>query len=105
MAKGYWMVHVEVEDVEAFKAYVAAVVDVFKKYDARFWHGQGSLKLWKARRVHVIQFLSFLAIKQLLIAGIAPNIKRSKPYVKMLASLISPLLKVYNLVHKRAASA
>ncbi|RYG01174.1 MAG: DUF1330 domain-containing protein [Chitinophagaceae bacterium] len=36
MAKGYWMVHVEVEDAEAFNAYATAVVDIFKKYDAHF---------------------------------------------------------------------
>lgn len=36
MAKGYWMVHVEVENAEAFNAYVAEVADVFKKYDAHF---------------------------------------------------------------------
>ena len=36
MAKGYWMVHIEVDDAASFSAYVAAVTDVFKKNGAHY---------------------------------------------------------------------
>lgn len=42
MAKGYWMVHVELDDAEAFKAYVDVVADIFKKYGARYLARAGS---------------------------------------------------------------
>ncbi len=36
MAKGYWIAHVDVEDPEAYKAYVAANAKAFAKYGGRF---------------------------------------------------------------------
>ncbi|MEO8164661.1 MAG: DUF1330 domain-containing protein [Betaproteobacteria bacterium] len=36
MAKGYWVAHVDVNDPEAYKAYVAANGQAFSKYGARF---------------------------------------------------------------------
>ena len=36
MAKGYWIAHVDVDDPEAYKAYVAANAVPFAKYGARF---------------------------------------------------------------------
>jgi uncharacterized protein (DUF1330 family) len=36
MAKGYWVVRVEVGDAEAYKAYIAANAEAFHKYGARF---------------------------------------------------------------------
>jgi uncharacterized protein (DUF1330 family) len=36
MAKGYWVVHVDVSDPEAYKAYVAANAEAFRKYGAKF---------------------------------------------------------------------
>jgi len=36
MAKGYWVVHVDVSDPEAYKAYVAANAVAFRKYGAKF---------------------------------------------------------------------
>ncbi|ALA17139.1 MULTISPECIES: DUF1330 domain-containing protein [Chelatococcus] len=36
MAKAYWIGRVDVEDPEAYKAYVAANGDAFRKYGARF---------------------------------------------------------------------
>jgi uncharacterized protein (DUF1330 family) len=36
MPKGYWIVQVDVNDPEAYKAYVAADAEPFRKYDARF---------------------------------------------------------------------
>ncbi len=36
MAKGYWIVRVDVSDPEGYKAYVAANAEAFCKYGARF---------------------------------------------------------------------
>jgi uncharacterized protein (DUF1330 family) len=36
MAKGYWIVRVDVSDPEGYKAYVAADAEPFRKYGARF---------------------------------------------------------------------
>ena len=36
MAKGYWIVRVDVTDQERYKAYIAANAMPFKKYGARF---------------------------------------------------------------------
>jgi uncharacterized protein (DUF1330 family) len=36
MAKGYWIAHVDVNDAERYKAYVAANAEAFRKYGARF---------------------------------------------------------------------
>jgi uncharacterized protein (DUF1330 family) len=36
MAKGYWIAHVDVDDPEGYKAYVAANAIPFAKYGARF---------------------------------------------------------------------
>jgi uncharacterized protein (DUF1330 family) len=36
MPKGYWIVHVDIDNAEQFKNYVAANVDPFKKYGARY---------------------------------------------------------------------
>jgi uncharacterized protein (DUF1330 family) len=36
MAKGYWIAHVDVSDLEGYKAYVAANAEPLHKYGARF---------------------------------------------------------------------
>jgi uncharacterized protein (DUF1330 family) len=36
MAKGYWIVRIDVTDPKAYKAYVAADAEPFRKYGARF---------------------------------------------------------------------
>ena len=36
MAKAYWVAHVDVDDLEAYKAYIAANAVAFQKYGARF---------------------------------------------------------------------
>ena len=36
MAKGYWIVRVDVSDIEQYKTYVAANAEPLKKYGARF---------------------------------------------------------------------
>jgi uncharacterized protein (DUF1330 family) len=64
MTKGYWMVHVEVKDTNAFKAYVAAVVDVFKKYDAQFLVRAGQFEvvegIARSRNI-ILEFPSYQA--------------------------------------------
>ena len=36
MAKGYWIVRLDVADPEGYKAYVAANAEAFRKFGARF---------------------------------------------------------------------
>jgi uncharacterized protein (DUF1330 family) len=36
LSRGYWIAHVDVADVEAYKAYVAANAAAFAKYGGRF---------------------------------------------------------------------
>jgi uncharacterized protein (DUF1330 family) len=36
MAKGYWIVRVDVRDPEGYKAYIAANAEAFRKYGAHF---------------------------------------------------------------------
>jgi uncharacterized protein (DUF1330 family) len=36
MPKGYWIVRVDVDDAEAYKAYVAANAEAFRKFGAHF---------------------------------------------------------------------
>ena len=64
MAKGYWMVRVDVYDAEAYKAYVAANGAAFAKYGGRFLVRGGAFQLVegtsRARNV-VIEFPSYQA--------------------------------------------
>ncbi len=64
MSKGYWMVHVDVDDVEAYKKYVAANALPFSKYGARFLARGGKFEnpegRTRARNV-VIEFPSYEA--------------------------------------------
>ena len=56
MAKGYWLAHVDVNDPEAYKAYVAANGKAFSKYGARFLvrGGQFECKEGKVRSRNVV---------------------------------------------------
>lgn len=36
MAKGYWVAHVDVADVEGYKAYIAANAEPFRAHGAKF---------------------------------------------------------------------
>ena len=56
MAKGYWIAHVDVDDPEGYKAYVAANAVPFAKYGARFLvrAGQNQLKEGRLRGRHVV---------------------------------------------------
>ena len=36
MAKGYWIGHVDIEDMEAYKEYIAGNAKAFAKYGGRF---------------------------------------------------------------------
>lgn len=64
MAKGYWIVHVEVADPVGYKQYVALNAKAFAKYGARFLvrGGQSVLKSGSLRPRHVvIEFDSYEA--------------------------------------------
>jgi len=62
MAKGYWIARVDVSDPDAYKAYVEANANAFKKYGARFLvrGGEFSAKEGTSRtRNVVIEFDSY----------------------------------------------
>jgi uncharacterized protein (DUF1330 family) len=64
MPKGYWMVHVEVDDAARFSAYASAVADVFKKYDARFLARAGQFETVEGisrSRNTILEFPSYQA--------------------------------------------
>ena len=56
MSKGYWIVHVDITDLEGYKAYQAANASAFRKYGARFLvrGGKSELVEGKQRSRHVI---------------------------------------------------
>ena len=62
MAKGYWLAMVDVQDPEAYKAYVQANAVAFRKYGARFLVRGGQSETveghMRARRV-VIEFADY----------------------------------------------
>ena len=56
MAKGYWIAHVEVDDPEAYKGYIAANAAAFAKFGGRFLvrAGRGEMKAGALRARHVV---------------------------------------------------
>lgn len=56
MPKGYWIAHVDVEDPEGYKEYVALNAKAFAKYGAKFLvrGGQHTVKSGKLRGRHVV---------------------------------------------------
>lgn len=62
MAKGYWVAHVDVDDMEAYKNYIAANAEPFAAYGARFLvrGGDRTTAEGQARaRTVVIEFPSY----------------------------------------------
>jgi uncharacterized protein (DUF1330 family) len=62
MAKGYWIVRVDVADPEAYKAYIAANAEALRKFGARFLVRGGTYETMegasRARNV-VIEFADY----------------------------------------------
>lgn len=56
MAKGYWIAHVDVTDMDAYQEYVRANAAAFSKYNARFLTRGGAFEAREgaARSRHVI---------------------------------------------------
>jgi uncharacterized protein (DUF1330 family) len=57
--KGYWVVHVDVSDPEAYKAYVAANAVAFRKYGAKFLVRGGTSEVLEGKtrsRTVVLEF-------------------------------------------------
>lgn len=64
MAKGYWIVRVDISDPERYKAYVAANAQPFRKYGARFLVRAGRFETLEGSsraRNAVIEFPSYQA--------------------------------------------
>jgi uncharacterized protein (DUF1330 family) len=56
MAKGYWVAHVDVNDPEGYRAYVAANAEALRKYGAKFLvrGGQSETVEGTARARHIV---------------------------------------------------
>ena len=66
MAKGYWVAHVDVDDMERYKDYIAANAAPFAEYGARFLVRGGSREVREGQaraRTVVIEFDSFEAAR------------------------------------------
>ncbi|MEO3386912.1 DUF1330 domain-containing protein [Mesorhizobium sp. CAU 1741] len=64
MAKGYWIAHVDVQDPERYKDYVATAKPAFERFGARFLARGGEWKALEGRgraRNVVIEFPSMQA--------------------------------------------
>lgn len=62
MAKGYWIAHVDVDDPEAYKSYVAANAAPFAEYGARFMVRGGDQQVREGtvrKRTVVLEFDSY----------------------------------------------
>ena len=64
MAKGYWIVRVDIADAERYKAYIAANAAPFRKFGARFLARAGQLQNVEGTmrsRNAIIEFPSYQA--------------------------------------------
>lgn len=62
MAKGYWVAHVDVDDMETYKQYIAANAAPFAEYGARFLTRGGEFEVMEGtvrKRTVVIEFDSY----------------------------------------------
>ena len=76
MPKGYWIVRVDVTDLERYKAYIAANAQPFKKYEPASWSGPADLKILRARAALAMWRSSFLRIRLPSTAGGRPNTRK-----------------------------
>lgn len=62
MAKGYWVAHVDVDDIETYKNYIAANAGPFAEYGARFLVRGGDQEIREGtvrQRTVVLEFDSY----------------------------------------------
>jgi len=62
MAKGYWVAHVDVDDIETYKKYIAANAIAFSEYKARFLVRGGDQEVREGtvrQRTVVLEFDSY----------------------------------------------
>ena len=79
MPKGYWIPHIDVDDPEGYKAYMAATPDVHRKYGGRALVRGGTFELMegRARSRHVVrEFPDYTAA---LACYRSPEYQRAKP--------------------------
>jgi uncharacterized protein (DUF1330 family) len=79
MAKGYWIAQVEVRDADSYKAYVAALPDIMRKFGGRYVTRGGRTEVVEGKsrsRVVILEFPSYQA---------AMECYRSPEYAKALA--------------------
>jgi uncharacterized protein (DUF1330 family) len=62
MAKGYWIALVDVSDAESYKAYVAGIQDVFRKFNGRYVVRGGRSEVMEGKlrsRVVTVEFADY----------------------------------------------
>ena len=80
MAKGYWIANVDVRNAEGYKAYVAMLPDIFRKYAGRYVTRGGKMEVVEGKsrsRIVIIEFPSYDA---------AMTCYRSAEYAKAIAA-------------------
>jgi uncharacterized protein (DUF1330 family) len=89
MAKGYWVVHVDVNDAEGYKAYVAANAEPLRKYNAKFLVRGGKFegKEGSSRARNVV--IEFRAIRRRSTATTRPNISAHSRCARLIRPPIS----------------
>jgi uncharacterized protein (DUF1330 family) len=76
--KGYWIAHVDVNDPEAYKAYVAANAVPFKKYGARFIIRAGAARTVEGASRARMWVWNFRATRRPWPATVRPNTSTPK---------------------------
>jgi len=79
MPKGYWVPHIDVNDPEGYKAYMAATPDAHRKYGGRALVRGGTFELMegRARSRHVVR--EFPDYATALACYRSPEYRRAKP--------------------------
>ena len=77
--KGYWVVHVDVSDPEAYKAYVAANAVAFRKYGAKFLVRGGPFEALEGKTRSRNVVLEFKDYATALACYRSPEYQRAKP--------------------------
>ena len=91
MAKGYWIAHLDVHDIERYKIYVAAIAEPLQKHGGRFIVRAGSFeaKEGAVRSRHIV--IEFPSYEAALACYDSPEYQRAIP-LRTLASVADLLV-------------
>jgi Domain of unknown function (DUF1330) len=89
MAKGYWIVRVDITDQEKYKSYIAANAEPLKKYGARFLVRGGPFENPEGTSRTRNAVIEFLPIRRPSIAGSRPNTNKQSSFGSLCRPSIS----------------